>query len=152
MKGTLAAYDRIKKAQEETAKILPIYNYFETFRGKHGASLPRPARLLQHALQICAPLLRAGDERPKPNGERFPEFRDSNQRIARARSFFESQPIYEDLEQVMLTDSLTDLATRFGSSDPLVQKVLAGKSPAARAARVGEGTKLKDVAFRKQIV
>src|SRR5437773_7236355 len=37
-KGTLAAYDRIKKAQEETAKALPVYNYYETFRGKQGAT------------------------------------------------------------------------------------------------------------------
>src|SRR5947209_8974098 len=37
-KGTLAAYDRIKKAQEETARILQVYNYDETFRGKQGAS------------------------------------------------------------------------------------------------------------------
>src|SRR5437016_11221549 len=29
-KGTLAAYDRIKKAQDETAKVLPVHNYYET--------------------------------------------------------------------------------------------------------------------------
>ena len=51
----------------------------------------------------------------------------------------------------MLTDSLTDLATRFGYNDPLVQKVLAGKSPTARALELVTGTKLKDVAVRKQL-
>jgi len=50
-----------------------------------------------------------------------------------------------------LTDSLTDLATRFGFNDPLVQKVLAGKSPGARAAELIKGTKVKDVATRKQL-
>ncbi len=51
----------------------------------------------------------------------------------------------------MLTDSLTDLATRFGYNDPLVQKVLAGKSPSARAAELIKGTKVKEVAVRKQL-
>ncbi|MDQ6764931.1 MAG: S46 family peptidase, partial [Verrucomicrobiota bacterium] len=40
---------------------------------------------------------------------------------------------------------------RFGADDPLVKQVLAGKSPAARAAELVKGTKLKDVAFRKQM-
>src|SRR3954469_6991394 len=37
LKGTLTAYDRIKKAQDEAEKVLPVYNYFETFRGTQGA-------------------------------------------------------------------------------------------------------------------
>src|ERR1041384_2671519 len=39
---TLAAYDRIKQAQEATAKVLPIYSYFETSRGKQGTSYRAP--------------------------------------------------------------------------------------------------------------
>jgi hypothetical protein len=95
-------------------------------------------------------VLRAGDERPKPNGERFPEFRDSN-RESLELDLFSTEAVYDDVEQVMLTDSLTDLTTRFGYNDPLVQKVLAGKSPSARAAEVVKGTKLKDPAVRKQL-
>ena len=41
-KGTLAAYDRIKQAQEATAKVLPVYSYFEQFRGRPGASYRAP--------------------------------------------------------------------------------------------------------------
>ena len=50
-----------------------------------------------------------------------------------------------------LTDSLTDFASQFGANDPLVQKVLAGKSPHARAVNLVTGTKLKDVAVRKNL-
>jgi hypothetical protein len=50
-----------------------------------------------------------------------------------------------------LTDSLTDFSSRFGESDPMVQKVLAGKSPHARAVELVTGTKLKDVAMRKDL-
>ena len=149
-KATLAAYDRIKKAQEETTKILPIYNYFETSRGKQTATYRAPRGFYSNLFKYARRLLRAGDERPKPNGERFAEFRDSNKESLEL-DLFSTEPVYDDMEQVMLTDSLTDLATRFGYNDPLVQKVLAGKSPAARASEVIKGTKLKEVAVRKQL-
>jgi hypothetical protein len=149
-KANLTAYDRIKKAQEETAKILPIYSYYETFRGKQTASYRAPRGFYSTLFKYARRLLRAGDERPKPNGERFAEFRDSNKESLEL-DLFSTEPVYDDLEQVMLIDSLNDLATRFGSNDPLVQKVLAGKSPTARAAELIKGTKLKDVAVRKQL-
>ena len=149
-KGTLAAYDQIKKAQEETAKVLPIYNYYETLRGKQTASYRAPRGFYSTLFKYARRLLRAGDERPKPNGERFPEFRDSS-RESLELDLFSNEPVYDDMEQVMLTDSFTDLATRFGYNDPLVQKVLAGKSPSARATELIKGTKVKEVAVRKQL-
>jgi hypothetical protein len=149
-KGTLAGYDRIKKAQEETAKILPVYNYYETFRGRATASYRAPRGFYSTLFKYARRILRAGDERPKPNGERFPEFRDSN-RESLELDLFSTEPVHEDVEQIMLTDSLTDLTSRFGDGDPLVQKVLAGKSPAARALEVVTTTKLKDPAVRKQL-
>jgi hypothetical protein len=50
-----------------------------------------------------------------------------------------------------LTDSLTDFAEKFGAKDPLVQRVLAGKSPHARAVELVSGTKLKDASVRKDL-
>ncbi|HEX7517791.1 MAG TPA: S46 family peptidase [Chthoniobacterales bacterium] len=149
-KGTLASYDRIKKAQEETAKVLPVYNYYETFRGRATASYRAPRGFYSTLFKYARRILRAGDERPKPNGERFPEFRDSN-RESFELDLFSTEPVHEDVEQVMLTDSLTDLTSRFGYGDPLVQKVLAGKSPTTRALEVVTTTKLKDPAVRKQL-
>jgi len=149
-KGTLTAYDRIKKAQDETAKILPVYNYYETFRGRATSTYRAPRGFYSNLFKYARRVLRAGDERTKPNGERFPEFRDSN-RESLELDLFSTEPVYDDMEQVMLTDSLTDLASRFGYNDPLVQKVLAGKSPASRAAEAVKGTKLKDPAIRKQL-
>jgi hypothetical protein len=129
---------------------MPVYNYYETVRGKQGASYRGPRGFNSDLFKYARRLLRAGDERPKPNGERFPEFRDSN-RESLELDLFSTEPIHEDLEQVILTDSLTDLATRFGSNDSLVQKVLAGKSPTARALELIRGTKVKDPAVRKQL-
>lgn len=148
--AALAAYDKIKQANAETAKILPIYHYFEASRGRSGANYRAPRAFYSTLFKYARRLLRAGDERPKPNGERFPEFRDSN-RESFELDLYSSAPIYDDMELATLTDSLTDMATRFGADDPLVQQVLAGKSPAERAAEVVKGTKLKDSAARKQL-
>jgi hypothetical protein len=148
--SAVSAYDKIKQAQAETAKILPVYHYFETSRGKATASYRAPRSFYSALFKYARRLLRAGDERPKPNGERFPEFRDSN-RESLELDLFSTEPIYDDVEQTTLTDSLTDMATAFGVSDPLVRQVLAGKSPADRAAELVKGTKLKDVALRKQL-
>src|SRR5207244_8553304 len=146
----VGASDKIKQTQAETAKILPVYQYFEVSRGRATASYRAPRSFYSTLFKYARRLLRAGDERPKPNGERFPEFRDSS-RESLELDLFSTEPVYDDMEQAMLTDSFTDLATRFGYGDPLVQKVLAGKSPSARAAELIKGTKVKEVAVRKQL-
>ena len=148
--SAVSAYDKIKQTQAETAKILPVYHYFEVSRGRAGAAYRAPRAFYSTLFKYARRLLRAGDERPKPNGERFPEFRDSN-RESLELDLFSTEPVYDDVEQATLTDSLTDMATAFGNSDALVQQVLAGKSPAERAAELVKGTKLKDAAVRKQL-
>src|SRR5882724_2589916 len=95
-------------------------------------------------------LLRAGDERPKPNGDRLHEFSDAS-KTSLEIGLFSEKPIYNDFEILLLTDSLTYFATRLGADDPLVQKVLAGKSPSERAVELIMDTKVRDVAFRKKL-
>jgi hypothetical protein len=146
----VSAYDKIKQAQVETAKVLPVYHYFETARGRATASYRAPRAFYSTLFKYARRLLRAGEERPKPNGERFPEFRDSN-RESLELDLFSNEPVYDDVEQATLTDSLTDMAGALGANHPLVQQVLAGKSPTDRAAELVKGTKLKDVAVRKQL-
>jgi hypothetical protein len=145
-----AFYDKIKQAQDATAKILPIYEYFEQFRERPTARYREPRAFNSTLFQYARRLLRHGDDMTKPNGERFPEFRDSYKESLELE-LFGNQPVYDDLEIVKLTDSLTDMTTRFGVNDALVKQVLAGKSPIDRATELVKGTKLKDVAFRKQL-
>jgi Peptidase S46 len=149
-KDVTALYEKIKQAQEATAKVLPIYNYFERFRGEPEARYQAPRAFNSTLFQYARRLLRHGDEMTKPNGERFPEFRDSYKESLELE-LFGDHPVYDDFEIVKLTDSLTDMTTRFGVDDPLVKQVLAGKSPIDRATELVSGTKLKDVALRKQL-
>jgi Peptidase S46 len=147
---TSALFDKIKRAQETTAKVLPAYEYFEQFRGRPEADYRAPRALNSTLFQFARRVLRHGDEMTKPNGERFPEFRDSYKESLELE-LFSSQPVYDDFEIVKLSDSLTDMTTRFGADDPLVKQVLAGKSPVDRATELVSRTKLKDIAFRKQL-
>src|SRR5437016_12857996 len=57
-KGTLTAYDRIKKAQDETAKILPVYNYYETFRGRATSTYRAPRGFYSNLFKYARRLLR----------------------------------------------------------------------------------------------
>ena len=149
LKSTLAAYDRIKRAQAEIAKNAPLYNYLEQERP--GVVGYRPPRAFSGDLfKYARVLLRAADERAKPNGQRIPAFRDSA-RESLELDLFSAEPIYDDYEILRLTDSLSDLASQFGADNPLVQKILAGKSPHARAIELVSGTKLKEVAVRKDL-
>lgn len=149
LKSTIAAYDRIKKAQAELAKIAPRYDYLEQERpisvGYRG-----PRAFYGTLFKYARLLMRAVDERAKPNGERIANFRDSAKESLEL-SLFSTEPIYDDYEILRLTDSLTDFAEKFGAADPMVKQVLAGKSPRARAVELVGGTKLKDVDLRKKL-
>jgi hypothetical protein len=146
-KSAVAAYDRIKNAQTEIANNAPEYNYLEQERpvtvGYRG-----PRAFSGNLFKYARLLTRAVDERAKPNGERIPQFRDSA-RESLELELFSTEPIYDDYEILRLTDSLTDFGSQFGANDSLVQKVLAGKSAHARAVELVSGTRLKDVAVRK---
>ena len=149
LRSTAGAYDRIKNAQTEIAKNAPLYNYLEQERptpvGYRG-----PRAVFGNLFEYARLLLRAVDERAKPNGERIPQFRDSA-RDSLELELFSTEPIYDDYEILRLTDSLTDFASQFGADNPLVKKVLAGKSPHDRAVELVSATKLKDVAVRKDL-
>jgi hypothetical protein len=144
LQPALEAYNRIEQAETEMAKVLVIGLLIEGDfrRGAQGFD----SRLFK----IARTLVRAAVERPKPNGERLAEFRDSN-RAPLELQLFSPAPIYDDVEELELSDSLTDLATRLGPEDPLVKQILAGKSPRESAHELVSGTKLKDVAVRHKL-
>jgi len=147
--SAISAYDRIQKAEVELVKIAPRYDYLEQER-RSTVGYRGPRALYGSLFKYARLLTRAIDERAKQNGERIPAFRDSAKESLELE-LFSTEPVYDDYEILRLTDSLTDFASKFGATDPLVQKVLAGKSAHARAVELVSGTKLKDVAVRKDL-
>ncbi len=99
---------------------------------------------------IARTLVRLADESAVPNAQRLREYRESNLESLKFELFSEA-PIYEDLETVTLADSLTMLVEMKGMNDPLVQKILAGRSPREQAAKLIKGAKLKSVEVRKEL-
>ena len=133
------AWDKVAEVYKTRAKILK----------RHGM-LEGGAGFASDLFGIARTLVRSAQERDKPQSERLREYIDSNKQPLELQLFSE-EPIYEGFEIVRLADSLSSLAEQLGSSDPLVVKVLAGKSPVDRAAQLINGSKLKDVAVRKKL-
>ncbi len=99
---------------------------------------------------LARTLVRLTAESAKPNAERLPEYTDAR-RASLELSLYSPAPIFDDFEKVKLADSLAFMRDELGADDPTVKVVLGGKSPEARAAELIDGTKLKDVAYRKQL-
>lgn len=99
---------------------------------------------------VAQTIVRLAAESAKPNPERLPEYTDARRASLELR-LYSPAPIYEDLEKVKLADSLAMMRDELGADDPIVKIALGGKSPEARAAELIDGTKVKDVAYRKQL-
>ena len=134
-----AAYGKIEDAARIIDRQLIESNLIEGAQGFNCESF-----------RLARALLRNGQERPKPNGERLREYSDSG-RASLELTLLTDKPIYADFETATLADSLTFLACQLGVDDELVEKVLDGKAPAARAAELIRGTKVRDVSFRRKL-
>ena len=133
------AFDVIAQAEKKRAELATDVTMLEYGAGFNST-----------LFNIAQTLLRAGDELPKPAGDRLSEFGDARLDSLKFRLFTDA-PIYDDFEVLKLTDSLTFLAGIYGAENELVKQVLAGKSPRERAFELVSGTKLKDVAVRKKL-
>ncbi len=135
----LDAWSQIHDAQNIIAHHALQYRLLESAHGFGG-----------DLFDIARTLVRAADELPKANSDRLREFRDSALESLKL-DLFSEKPIHDDMEQLLLTDSLTWLATRLGATNEIVQTVLQGRSPQERAADLVLKTQLKNVGVRKQL-
>src|SRR6184192_101072 len=95
-------------------------------------------------------LVRLADKGQKPNAERLPEFTDAR-RASLELALYSPAPIHDDFEKLKLADSLGFMVELLGADHSLVKQIMNGKTPGARANELIEGTKLKDVAYRKEL-
>jgi hypothetical protein len=136
--GASDPWNEIVQAIKVNQSIYGNLTYLERLRG-----FPRLP-------QLARTLVRAAEERPKPNPDRFREFRDSAL-PSLEQQLFSTEPMYKKLETVLLTDALTEMQQSLGNDNSDVQKVLQGKSPAEAAKQLITNTKLDDIAVRKQL-
>ena len=137
--GAADPWEEIAQAIKTQESIYPNLTYLERMRA-FSSRMPQLARVL----------VRAAAEKPKPNPERLREFRDSAL-PSLEQQLFSTEPIYKNLDTVLLADSLSEMEEALGKDNPDVQKVLQGKSTAEAAKDLIASTRLDDVAVRKQL-
>jgi len=138
-KGVANPWEEIAGAMKVQKSIYSDLTYLERMRGFAG-----------HLSGIAHTLVRASEERPKPNQDREREYRDSAL-PSLEQQLFSTAPIYKNLETVLLADSLGEMAEALGKENPDVQKILQGRTPAEAAKDLIANTKLDDVAVRKEL-
>lgn len=133
------AYRAIDKALSVHHEMFLPYRFVEMTYGFRG-----------ELAWFARTLVRLSEEKSKPNGERLHEYRDSAL-PSLEDELFSSAPIYKSLEAVVLADSLKEMQEQLGAEHAVVKKVLQGQSPEEVARNLIAGTRLHDVAFRKQL-
>jgi hypothetical protein len=117
---------------------------------KRASLLGKSVAINSQLYNIALDLVQMAEEDQKPSGERLPEFSDAG-RESLLQQLYSEAPIYTDLDQTLLGDSIAKTLEQRGFDDPVCQKILAGKSPADRAAELISGTELLSVEARKKI-
>jgi hypothetical protein len=121
------------------------------------AAYQRDRRFLDLAAGFNTPLfgyartlVRLAEENEKLDAQRLPEY--ANVRRAQLEAgLYSTAPFYDDFEKLKLANSLAFLQSEYGANSDMAKRILKGKTPEARAAELLEGTKLKDVEYRKQL-
>ena len=131
-----AAWDEIARAETTYRAILQPYVFVESGAGFNSV-LFNYARLL----------VRAADERAKPNAERLREYTDAQLPPLRQQLAAEV-PVYTELEQVRLSFSLERMREYVGPDDAIVKQALGVASPDERAKALIAGSKLADPKVR----
>ncbi|HLX60245.1 MAG TPA: S46 family peptidase, partial [Planctomycetota bacterium] len=138
-KALAAAYDVIVKARENFKSFFKEFKLVEEGYGFE-------SDLFGRALE----LVRLADERAKPDGQRLAEYTDAR-RESLEQELFSPAPISAPFEKMRLTKSFELLLEELGADHPVTKLALEGKTPAARAAELIDGTKLADPVVRKRI-
>jgi hypothetical protein len=132
-------WDAISKAMQVQTQIYLPLTYVERRAGFNG-----------DLANIARALVRAAQEKAKPNGQRLREYVDSAL-PSLEQQLFSTAPIYKSLETVLLGNSLAEMQQALGDDNPVVKASLNGKTPQDAAKDLVAGTKLDDVAVRKQL-
>lgn len=133
-----------EQAYENVNKVLKKYskNYEQFYFGQlQGNRLP----------SIAMNIARYVKEIKKPDSERKNGFHDSQ--LDRFRYInLSKEPIYKDLEKVMLQTWLEMSLEKLGENDDAVKILLDGQTPSDRAEYLIRTTKLNDVSIREELL
>lgn len=133
--------------------LKPLASAWQTISGttaQRAELLGKGVAVHSQLFEIALELVQMAEEDQKPSEERLPQFADAG-RESLLQQLYSEAPIYTDLEQVLLADSIAKTLEQRGFDDPLSQQILSGQAPADRAAELIGGTQLLSVEYRKKI-
>jgi hypothetical protein len=148
--STENALRRQVESNANLKKYANAWKAIEEVQAKKVDMLGQTGGLAGQVYSIASILVTMAAEDLKPNGERLGGFSDAG-RQSLEMQLFSPAPIYPDLELTKFADSISLFVERRGGDHPLVQQVLANRSPQAAAAELLAGSKLMDVAERKKL-
>ncbi len=131
-----SAWNDIARAEATYRNILMPYTWIEGSAGFN-------SDLFMYARQ----LVRAADERAKPNAERLREYTDAQLPNLRQTLGAET-PVYSELEQVRLAFAFERMREYLGPDHPVVKQTLGTASPDQRAKELISGSTLGDPKVR----
>ena len=133
------AWDAIESAEKEARA---------TFKPSRFRSLQRSFSELADYAQT---IVRYVAEAKKPDAERLDGFHEA-QLASLKFELFSTAPVYPQMEELLLADSLQESLAELGPNDLFIAEALGGGAPADEARRLITGTKLGDPAYRKSLV
>ena len=137
-------------ANPELKSLAEAWTTIAATTAKRAEMLKKGVSVNSQLYGMALQLVQMAEEDRKPSEERLPEFADAG-RESLLQQLYSEAPIYADLDQVLLADSISKTLEQRGGDDPLCLQILNNKGPSERAADLIRGTKLADVAVRKQI-
>ncbi len=132
------AWDKLARAQKVAGEIIKPYLYLE-----------RGYAFDSELFTIARHLVRLAEEKTKPNSDRMEDYRESGLKSLELKILSEA-PIYPEFEVARLAHSLADWK-RVLPDDPLVERVLHGRTPAEAAKQFVEGSTLASVSSRRKL-
>ena len=139
----IQADPKLQKYASAWTRVAEVQTKRASRQGKALSTNTRLFGIAQRLVQMAA-------EDLKPSEERLSEFADAG-RASLEQQLFSTAPIYPELEQLLIGDLLSRTLEMRGADDPSCVAMLAGQSPADRAAELVGGTQLVDVEFRKSL-
>src|ERR1700690_505144 len=131
------AWDDIARVEKVYAEMIPRYEALE-------AGLGGPL------LRFARALVRLPSERSLPNDQRLPEYRETALEEL-SLHVLSPAPLYPGVEGAYVAQWLQALKDALGAREPLVENVLAGRSPQQAAREIVANSKLYDLYARRAL-
>ncbi|HEV2746666.1 MAG TPA: S46 family peptidase [Allosphingosinicella sp.] len=129
----------VARASDVQREIYPEYLLLEGYPGWGS-----------HLYDYAEALVRAAQEREKPDAERLPGYTSSQLPLVE-KQVTDEAPVYPWLEELRMAFWLSKTRELLGADNPKVKKLLGREAPEALAARLVAGSRLADPAARRRL-